>query len=98
MTPGYDRPLYLLPFDHRGSFESGLFGWQADLRPEQAMRISVAKRVIYEGFQAAVAGGVPKERAGVLVDEQFGFAILRDAARQGYLTAVPAERSGQKEF
>ena len=28
MTPrGYDRPLYILPFDHRGSFETKMFGW-----------------------------------------------------------------------
>ena len=89
MTLGYERPLYLLPFDHRGSFESGLFGWQGALSPEQTARIADAKQVIYDGFKAAVAGGVPKESAGILVDEQFGAAILRDAARQGYLTAAP---------
>ena len=98
MTIGFDRPLYVLPFDHRGSFESGLFGWQGALGAEQSARIAEAKQVIYEGFRAAVAGGVPKERAGVLVDEQFGAAILRDAVRQGYITAAPAEKSGQKEF
>jgi 5-dehydro-2-deoxygluconokinase len=54
--------------------------------------------VIYDAFQAAVAGGIPKERAGILVDEQFGSAILRDAAKNGYLTACPAEKSGRDEF
>jgi len=98
MTLGYDRPLYVLPFDHRGSFESGLFGWKGALDAGQTARIAEAKQVIYDGFKAAVASGVPKERAGVLVDEQFGAAILRDAARQGYLTAAPVEKSGQKEF
>ncbi len=98
MTLGYDRPLYVLPFDHRGSFESGLFGWNDALDAGQTARIAEAKQVIYDGFKAAVASGVPKERAGVLVDEQFGAAILRDAARQGYLTAAPVEKSGQKEF
>src|SRR5208337_4331411 len=38
------------------------------------------------------------EKAGILVDEQFGMAILRDAAKQGYVTACPAEKSGQDEF
>jgi len=33
-----------------------------------------------------------------LVDEQFGAAILRDAAAKGYTTACPAEKSGQDEF
>ena len=54
--------------------------------------------MIYDGFQAAVAGGVPKEKAGILVDEQFGAAILRDAAANGFTTACPAEKSGQDEF
>jgi hypothetical protein len=54
--------------------------------------------VIYDGFQAAVRGGVPADKAGTLVDEQFGAAILRDAAAPGYATACPAEKSGQAEF
>ena len=54
--------------------------------------------MIYDGFKAAVAGGVPKEQAGILVDEQFGAAILHDAASTGYITACPAEKSGQDEF
>jgi 5-dehydro-2-deoxygluconokinase len=32
------------------------------------------------------------------VDEQFGAAILRDAAADGYATACPVEKSGQEEF
>jgi myo-inositol catabolism protein IolC len=54
--------------------------------------------VIYAGYRAAVAGGVPKAKAGILVDEQFGAAILRDAAALGYSTSCPAEKSGQDEF
>jgi 5-dehydro-2-deoxygluconokinase len=99
MAPrGFTHPLYILPFDHRGSFETGMFGWHGDLNPEQTAKIAAAKRVIYDGFQAAVAAGVPKEKAGLLTDEQFGGAILRDAAGQGYQTACPAEKSGQEEF
>jgi len=48
--------------------------------------------------KAAVANGVPKQRAGILVDEQFGADILRDAAGEGLVTACPAEKSGQDEF
>src|SRR5271165_6959388 len=39
-----------------------------------------------------------KDKAGILVDEQFGAAILRDAAAEGYSTSCPAEKSGQDEF
>jgi myo-inositol catabolism protein IolC len=98
MTLGYNKPLYILPFDHRGSFQTGMFGWKGTLSPEQTAQIAAAKQVIYDGFKAAVAGGVAKEYAGILVDEQFGAAILRDAVQSGYVTAVPAEKSGQDEF
>src|SRR5262245_48441153 len=98
MTLGFDQPLYILPFDHRGSFETKMFGWHGALTDAQTAEIAAAKRVIYDGFQAAVAGGVPADRAGILVDEQFGAAILRDAAKQGYAIACPAEKSGQDEF
>ena len=95
---GFDKPLYIQPFDHRGSFETGMFGWKGALTPEQTAQIAAAKQVIYDGFKSAVAAGVPKEKGGILVDEQFGAAILRDAAARGYATACPAEKSGQEEF
>jgi myo-inositol catabolism protein IolC len=95
---GYDQPLYILPFDHRSSFELKMFGWGEDLTSEQTAEIAAVKQVIYDGFKAAVEAGVPKERAGILVDEQFGAAILRDAAARGYTFASPVEKSGQEEF
>ncbi len=95
---GYDEPLYMLPFDHRGSFETKMFGWNGDLTTTQTAEIAAAKQVIFDGFKAAVEAGVPREKAGILVDEQFGAGILRDAAAQGYTIACPAEKSGQEEF
>ncbi|SPE31634.1 conserved hypothetical protein [Candidatus Sulfotelmatomonas gaucii] len=95
---GFEKPLYILPFDHRGSFETGMFGWHGELNPAQTADIAAAKQVIYDGFQQAVAGGVPREKAGILVDEQFGAEILRDALAKGFQFACPAEKSGQEEF
>jgi 5-dehydro-2-deoxygluconokinase len=95
---GYQKPLYILPFDHRGSFETGMFGWKGALTAEQTAQIAAAKQVIYDGFLQAVAAGVPKEKAAILVDEQFGAAILRDASAKGYSFACPAEKSGQEDF
>jgi myo-inositol catabolism protein IolC len=95
---GYDRPLYILPFDHRSSFELKMFGWGEDLTPEQTAQIVAAKQVIYDGFKTAVEAGAPKEKAGILVDEQFGAGILRDAAARGYTFAYPVEKSGHEEF
>ena len=97
-TPGFDKPLYILPFDHRGSFQKKMFGWDGALSPQQTAEIAAAKRVIYDAFVAAIESGVPKEKAGILVDEQFGASILRDASAAGYSTSCPAEKSGEDEF
>lgn len=97
MTLGFEKPWYILPFDHRGSFQTKLFGWEGTLSPAQTAEIAAAKHVIYDGFKAALAAGVPKEKAGILVDEQFGAAILGDAARHGYSISCPAVKSGQDE-
>ncbi len=82
-TLGFDKPLYILPFDHRGSFVTKMFGWHGTLTGEQTAEIAATKQVIYDGFKAAITAGVPKVKAGILVDEQFGGAILRDAAANG---------------
>ena len=93
-TLGYDQPVYILPFDHRGSFVTKMFGWHGGLTAAQTAEIAVAKQVIYDGFKTAITEGVPKNKAGILVDEQFGAAILRDAKTDGFTTACPAEKSG----
>jgi myo-inositol catabolism protein IolC len=98
MAIGYDSPLYVLPFDHRATFSKTMFGWEGPLAPDQSAQIAAFKDVIYDAFKAAVAGGVPKARAGILVDDLFGAHILRDAQANGFITACPAEKSGRDEF
>jgi myo-inositol catabolism protein IolC len=95
---GYNKPLYILPFDHRSSFEKGLYGWSGVLSAEQTERIAKTKDIIFDGFKFALGTGLSKDRAGILVDEQFGARILRDAAENGFITAMPAEKSGEAEF
>ncbi len=95
---GFNESLYILPFDHRGSFQTKMFGWSGTLSPERTAEIAATKQVIYDGFKAAVKAGVPKQKAGILVDEQFGAAIRRDATAHSYTSACPAEKSGQEEF
>ncbi len=98
MKLGYDKPLYILPFDHRSSYGSEVFGFHDPLTPEQTAVVASTKQVIYEGYKLAVAAGAPKDKSGILVDEQFGAAVLRDAKASGYITAMPTEKSGQHEF
>jgi 5-dehydro-2-deoxygluconokinase len=98
MNIGYNKPLYILPFDHRSSFEKNLYGWTGALSKEQTDKIARTKDLIYEGFKIALRKGVPKASAGILVDAQFGDRILRDSVKNGYITCLPAEKSGQVEF
>jgi myo-inositol catabolism protein IolC len=98
MSLGYDKPLYILAFDHRGSFQKKFFGVSGEPNAEETARIADAKRVIYEGVRRALEEGVASESAGVLVDEQFGAAIARDAKANGLTLAMPVEKSGQDEF
>jgi myo-inositol catabolism protein IolC len=98
MELGYDRPLFILPFDQRSSFEKGLFGFKPPLTEEQTAKVIASKQVVYEGFKLALSKGAPRDAAGILVDEQFGTAILRDARARGFVTCAPTEKSGEEEF
>jgi myo-inositol catabolism protein IolC len=98
MELGYEGSLYILAFDHRGSFQKKLMGIAGPPTPEERRRISEAKRVIFDGFRQAVEEGAPRDAAGILVDEEFGAEVAREARAAGYLFAMPVEKSGQDEF
>ena len=98
MALGYEGDLYILAFDHRGSFQKKFFGIEGAAGPEDTLKIIDAKTVIFEGMQRALTDGVSNEAAGVLVDEQFGAEVARAANRDGLKLAMPAEKSGQHEF
>ncbi|MFZ1154565.1 MAG: DUF2090 domain-containing protein [Solirubrobacteraceae bacterium] len=98
MQLGYEKKLYILAFDHRGSFQKKFFGIEGDPNPEQTAMIADAKHLIFEGLQRAVAAGADASVTGVLVDEQFGGTVPEEARAQGLMLAMPAERSGQNMF
>jgi myo-inositol catabolism protein IolC len=98
MALGYDGKLYILAFDHRGSFQKKMFGIQGDPTPEETQTIADAKHLIFEGMLEAVQRGVDAQATGVLVDEQFGGTIPTQAKDKGLKLAMPAEKSGQNEF
>jgi myo-inositol catabolism protein IolC len=98
MALGYDGKLYILAFDHRGSFQKKMFGIEGDPTPEETATISDAKKLIFEGMEVAVQRGIDPATAGVLVDEQFGSDIPELAPKHGLSLTMPAEKSGQDEF
>jgi len=98
MEPGYEHKLFILAFDHRGSFQKKFFGIEGDPDPEQTAIIADAKHLIFEGMLQAVAAGAEPSVTGVLVDEQFGSDVPQQARAAGLRLAMPAERSGQNLF
>jgi myo-inositol catabolism protein IolC len=98
MESGYDHKLFILAFDHRGSFQKKFFGIEGEPDPEQTAIIADAKHLIFEGMLQAVAAGADPSVTGVLVDEQFGSDVPAQARAGGLRLAMPAERSGQDTF
>jgi myo-inositol catabolism protein IolC len=98
MPLGYEGELYILAFDHRGSFQKKLMGIQGTPSAEEAKRITDAKQLIFEGFLRALEEGASRDAAGILVDEQYGAEVARRARSEGLIFAMPVEKSGQDEF
>jgi myo-inositol catabolism protein IolC len=98
MALGYDGKLYILAFDHRGSFQKKMFGIQGDPTPAETETIADAKHLIFEGMLVAVQRGAEAGATGVLIDEQFGSDIPQSAREGGLKLAMPVEKSGQNEF
>jgi myo-inositol catabolism protein IolC len=98
MNLGYDQKLYVLAFDHRGSFQKKFFAIDGEPDSEQTAIIADAKHLIFEGMLQAVGAGAEPANTGVLVDEQFGSSVPEEAREKGLILAMPAERSGQNMF
>ena len=100
MSLGYDGKLFILAFDHRGSFQKKWFGLEGDPSPEDTQRISDGKHLVFEGLVHALEQGAQADITGALVDEQFGTptSIPAQAKERGLKLAMPVEKSGQNEF
>src|SRR3954467_4050803 len=98
MALGYAGKLYVLAFDHRGSFQKKWFGLGDEITQEDTDRITDAKTLIYEGPVPAPPGGAEPSVTGALVDEQFGGDGPARAKAHGTRLAMPVEKSGQNEF
>ncbi len=93
------KELLILAFDHRSSFTEKLFGIKnRKPTPGEKKMIEDYKQIIFAGFRLALKNGVPKEIAGLLVDEEFGSEVLKAAKKNGFTFAMPVEKSGQDEF
>jgi len=95
---GYNKKLFILPFDHRASFIKGLLGDKTKLSDKDINYLKTEKEIIYAGFKKGIDLGIPKEEAAILVDEKFGSEILEDARKNSIITLLSVEKSGEEEF
>jgi myo-inositol catabolism protein IolC len=96
--PGYNGPLYILPFDHRSFFTKTLFKKTEGLTEQERAVIGDFKHVIYQGFLLGVQAGVPVDAAAILVDEEYGADIHADAEKRGFINILTTEKSGTELF
>jgi myo-inositol catabolism protein IolC len=95
---GYQKNLFILPFDHRSSFIELLGFINPELSSGEKESITKVKEIIYTAFKKAVEQKIPKNEAAILVDEEYGDKIIKDAISQKYNVILTTEKSEQKEF
>jgi len=95
---GYDKNLFVLPFDHRAGFAKKLFGFDEPYTVEAVAKVADCKDIIYKAIWRAIELGVPKDSSAILVDEVFGEEVLRDASEKSMTILQTTEKSGQDEL
>lgn len=96
---GYDKPLYLMAFDHRGSFEHDLFGATEPVSAQVRDAIIAVKEIVFGAHRPALAAGAPPTASGALVEDFLAGhasrtqAVERIAAR--YRDVIDAYHSGE---
>jgi myo-inositol catabolism protein IolC len=93
------KPLYILPFDHRGSFAKKLLGFEYPPSPTNALKVVEMKKVVYDGFlQIWSQHPELQDAMAILIDLEFGQEIIKDAKEKGIPFALTTEKSGQELF
>ena len=78
------KELLILAFDHRASFLEKMFGIKGrQPTAEEKKQIEDYKKIIFEGFKLSIKKKVPKEIAGLLVDEEFGSQSASRSQKRG---------------
>ncbi len=99
MPLGYDGNLFILAFDHRGSFKKKMFGISGrEPTIEESKKLSDAKQLVWDGVISAIDHGAPVASVGALVDEEMGAEVARQAKARGVKLAMPVEASGKDVF
>jgi myo-inositol catabolism protein IolC len=97
-TPQNDD-FFVLAFDHRGTIQRGLYNiHDRAATPEEETAVRDAKKLIYDAFLAARKMAPEGTNLGVLVDEQFGADVARQAVADDVSLSIVVEESGRVDF
>jgi myo-inositol catabolism protein IolC len=88
------RHLFVLAVDQRPWLTQALWGHTGMASPDQRATAARAKHAVLDGLLAAVDGGVPREAAGLLVDDELGPGVAERARAAGVTLSMPLERAG----
>ena len=95
MRIGYNRPLYLLPFDHRHSYESGMFGKFHLAGPENNPAGNGTPGVLGWDYFYGWIGGLPASidttAGGIAPTGTYSCGFVPSAAHGGADTGAFAE-------
>jgi len=98
MKNPFVSPLLILPFDHRSSFAKGLLGFKMPLTNAQKKEVTELKKIVYEAFQLSLKKYSHFNWFGILLDEEYGASILREAKKTGTQVCLTTEKSGKEEY
>lgn len=89
------KELFILPFDHRSSFIKDVLKIEGKPNTKQKEIISHLKETIFLGFLDFAKN---KKSFGILIDEEYGTDIIKQARKQNILLSISTEKSGKQEF
>jgi myo-inositol catabolism protein IolC len=92
--PSAAQPLFILAMDHRDSFGRTLFRVHGTPTAGQLADMRSAKELIFAGARQAAENTAGPGQLGILVDEQLGPDVARQARKAGFELAMPVEASG----
>jgi hypothetical protein len=80
-SPGFDKPLCVLPTYTPRPFQKKMFGWEVvGLNTLETSRIAYARQVIYDGSRAAIEFGLSSHKTDFLLNEHSGKPIEREVS------------------
>jgi len=91
------KNLYILPFDHRSSFTKDILNTEKPSK-EQRKEIERLKDIIFEGIEISLEKRKDKKNFAILVDEEYGSNVIKNAREKKIKICLPVEKSGENEL